>query len=83
MPLQCPASFVNIRKRNLLWFTSSQQLHLIKGESKPLAGRVADLSMGTPMSLSVLSLNQLKAIGCSDGLAPISRPGYSRLADFM
>jgi hypothetical protein len=33
------------------------------------------------MSLSVLSLNQLKAIGCSDGLAPISRPGYSRLAD--
>jgi hypothetical protein len=28
------------------------------------------------MFLSVLSLNQLKANGGSDGLAPISRPGY-------
>jgi len=44
-PLQCPASFVNIRKRNLFWSTSSQQLHLIKGESKPLAGHVAYLGV--------------------------------------
>jgi hypothetical protein len=28
-----------------------------------------------------LSLNQFKAIGGSDGLAPIRRPGYGRLAD--
>jgi len=33
------------------------------------------------MFLSVLSLNQLKAIGGSDFLAPISRSGYGRLAD--
>ena len=33
------------------------------------------------MFLSVLSLNQFKAIGGSDGLAPISRLGYGRPVD--
>jgi hypothetical protein len=37
--------------------------------------------MRTPMFLSVLSLNQFMVIGGSDGLAPISRSGYGRLAD--
>ena len=41
----------------------------------------AEKSMGTPLPLCVLSLNQFKAIGGSDGLAPIGRPGYGRLAD--
>ena len=38
-------------------------------------------SMGTPLFLSVLSLNQLKDIAGSDSLAPIGRPGCGRLAD--
>jgi len=33
------------------------------------------------MFLSVIGLNQFKAIGGSDGFAPISRSGYGRLAD--
>ena len=37
--------------------------------------------MGTPLFLSVLSLNQFKVMGGSDCLAPISRSGYGRLAD--
>jgi hypothetical protein len=36
---------------------------------------------GTPLFLCVMSLNQCKVIGASDGLAPISRPGCGRLAD--
>ena len=35
--------------------------------------------MGTPLFLSVLSLNQFKVMGGSDCLAPISRSGYGRL----
>jgi len=33
------------------------------------------------MFLSVLSLNQFKAIGGNDGLAPVSRSGCGRLVD--
>jgi hypothetical protein len=36
---------------------------------------------GTPLYLCIMSLNQCKVIGGSDGLAPIGLPGCCRLAD--
>jgi hypothetical protein len=46
-----------------------------KGHVGQLYGRLG------PLLLCVLSLNQFKGIGGSDGLAPIGRLGYGRLAD--
>ena len=67
---------------HLLFFYDGNHKHL------PLARRARQgidfminfMKCGTPMFLSVFSLNQFKAIGGSDGLAPIRRPGYGRLA---